>query len=85
MVAKGQGEVATQKCNCFHSPSPQNTTPLLMIQGNIIRQETKFPATHIFVGTSIPITKSSKPIIKISFPPSQRWKFATMFQKAYKD
>jgi hypothetical protein len=66
VVTKGQGEVATQKCNCFHSPSPQNTTPLLMIQGNIIRQEKKFPSTHISIGTSIPITKTSKPIIKIS-------------------
>jgi hypothetical protein len=29
-----------------------------MTQGNIIRQETKFSSTHIFVGTSIPITET---------------------------
>ncbi len=29
-----------------------------MTQGNIIRQETKFSSTHIFVETSIPITET---------------------------
>jgi hypothetical protein len=67
VVVKGQWEIATQKCNCFHSPSPQNTTPLLMIQGNIIRQEKKFPSTHIYVETSIPIIKTSNPLSKFPF------------------
>jgi hypothetical protein len=52
-------ESTTQKCNCFHSPSPQSTTSLLIIQGNIVRHGIEFPSTHIYATTPIPITKTS--------------------------